>query len=270
MGKITLGDGQSRELAAPLSRLVARGTDTFLALIVVALLYGGASYFWGLPGDGFRSLWEVDARGSPSETQVESRHAAHRLSKHCAQFTGCSGEARDVEVVDAAKSAESDSTDSSFSDGELVLLIASLSLYELICLAGMGQGRSPGRALAGIRVVRFQDGRALSWREAINRWSVLGIGFSLLLLWPDLREDWRAIAIAAVSGGTILLSRTRQGWHDMAADSVVVRQARRRPLSVAQRWAAWAKRVEKWFIAVVTIACVVMLAILILTMQRHR
>ena len=268
--EITLGDGETYELASPLSRLVARTCDFFLIFMILLLLYGGASYFWGFPGEGFRAYWVDDSSSGQDDTAEALDEHQDSRATHVINGEPClcnSDENGDADNKDEAERTSSDSAGTAFSQYEMLLLIATLTLYELIVLAGIGRGRSPGRALAGIRVVRVRDGRALSWREAINRWSILGIGFSILMLWPSLRDDWRSLAIAAASGATILLSGTRQGWHDMAAGSVVVRQPREPSISIGRHWTVFAKKAETCFVWLIGLASVALLIVRIVIEQ---
>ena len=68
---------------------------------------------------------------------------------------------------------------------------------------------SPGMRLLKLQLVGFLDGRPVGWGRAVVRWlvfvalSATGIGLLLLL-------------------GSLLTSPRRQGWHDRAANAVVI------------------------------------------------
>jgi uncharacterized RDD family membrane protein YckC len=75
------------------------------------------------------------------------------------------------------------------------------------------RGATPGKMILGIRIVRTEDGQVPGWVPAILRWLipfiggfVCGIGQIVVYLSPFFDSSGR-----------------RQGWHDMAAKTVVIK-----------------------------------------------
>ena len=93
----------------------------------------------------------------------------------------------------------------------LLFLLVTL-LYETTMIAMRGQ--TVGKMLTGVRVIRADDGGLPGWGKSIGRWLVLtlpsqipGIGWIVTLL-VYLSPTW---------------DDRRQGWHDKAVATVVVR-----------------------------------------------
>lgn len=106
---------------------------------------------------------------------------------------------------------------------EIVVFAIIWSLYEVCGRIWAALDSTPGKALFRIRLVRSLNGASLGWREAMNRWSVLAGGIGFLLLAKDRNSPWYAYAAVAASALAILVSEHRQGLHDRAAGSVVIR-----------------------------------------------
>jgi len=86
------------------------------------------------------------------------------------------------------------------------------SLAYQIALVAL-RGATPGKMILGMRIVRTEDGQVPGWIPAILRWLipfigsfVCGIGQIVVYLSPFFDSSGR-----------------RQGWHDMAAKTVVIR-----------------------------------------------
>ncbi len=81
--------------------------------------------------------------------------------------------------------------------------------YMAYGLVQMGQGRSPGKKLLGLRVIYLATGEPAGFwrmvlREVVGKWvsgAILGLGY-LWAIWDD----------------------KKQGWHDKIAGTVVVRE----------------------------------------------
>ena len=102
--------------------------------------------------------------------------------------------------------------------GDLLASAGTLVGFVLVLIAEiMGEGRlgqSYGRHLAGIKVISTRDGRSIGSPAALGRNIVRGLGayvFGLGVLW-------------------ILWDPQRQGWHDKAVGSVVVKDRTQRKL----------------------------------------
>ncbi len=90
-----------------------------------------------------------------------------------------------------------------------VLVYTALMGYMAFVLVQLGQGRSPGKKLLGLRVIYLESGRpARFWRmllrEVIGKW-VSAIVLYLGFFWAIWDEQ-------------------HQGWHDKIAKTVVVRE----------------------------------------------
>lgn len=102
--------------------------------------------------------------------------------------------------------------------GDLLASVGTLAGFALVLISEiMGEGRlgqSYGRHLAGIKVVSTRDGGPIGSPAAFGRTIVRGLGayvFLLGVLW-------------------ILWDPQRQGWHDKAVGSVVVKDRTQRKL----------------------------------------
>lgn len=85
-------------------------------------------------------------------------------------------------------------------------------------------GRTPGKALAGLRVVRRSTGRPIGVLPAIGRTLVLGVAGL-----PTVGLGWATLAWTAAMDP----DRQRRALHDRIGDAVVV-DARPRPVAVAE------------------------------------
>ena len=90
-----------------------------------------------------------------------------------------------------------------------VLTYVALMGYMAYALVQLGQGRSPGKKLLGLRVVYIETGRPAGFwrmmlREVVGKW-VSGVVLYLGYLWAIWDEK-------------------HQGWHDKIANTVVVRE----------------------------------------------
>ena len=95
--------------------------------------------------------------------------------------------------------------------GELLASLGSVAALALVLVSRIGGegelGQSYGRHLAGIKVVSERDGRPIGWPAALGRRIIRWFGgymFGLGQLW-------------------ILWDPQRQGWHDKAVGSLVVK-----------------------------------------------
>ena len=107
-------------------------------------------------------------------------------------------------------------------DDELAVLVAILLavlvfwvvtiLYEVSMIAVLGQ--TLGKKWAGVKVVRADDGAAPGWGKSFVRWLIPHV----VLLIPILGQV--AMLLVYISP---LFTPTRQGWHDMAASTAVLK-----------------------------------------------
>ena len=93
-------------------------------------------------------------------------------------------------------------------------------------------GASPGQRLLGMRVGAETDGAALTTRQALARWALLGAPFGvsavLTTAFSGLGHTIFDLAVAAwyaVLLVTTSRSPTKQGLHDRVAGSVVAKEA---------------------------------------------
>ena len=93
----------------------------------------------------------------------------------------------------------------------LTVLVITL-LYEVTMIALRGQ--TVGKMMVGIRVVRADDGDIPDWGKSIGRW--------LVLVLPGLIPVGGLLLTLLVYLSPTFDDR-RQGWHDKAAATVVVR-----------------------------------------------
>lgn len=90
----------------------------------------------------------------------------------------------------------------------IIWIIVIAVLYQIVLIALWG--RTVGKLLVGIRVVRVNDGRSPGWVKSIIRYLVINLPF---LAWLVQMSP--------------IFYDSRQGWHDRAASTIVIR--RRRP-----------------------------------------
>ena len=81
--------------------------------------------------------------------------------------------------------------------------------YETCFIALKGQ--TPGKMATSIRVVRADNGTLPGWGPAAGRWVIPAIGYTLLIL-PGLLVH-----------ASLLWDDRRQGWHDKAVKTLVVK-----------------------------------------------
>lgn len=92
-----------------------------------------------------------------------------------------------------------------------VILLVGTILYEVPLTTV--QGQTVGKAIAKIVVIRREDGGTPGWRAATVRAAVR----SLPLLIPFV-----GLGVSLLVGVSPLLCRTRRGWHDKLAGTIVV------------------------------------------------
>ena len=73
------------------------------------------------------------------------------------------------------------------------------------------KGQTPGKMALSIRVVRADNGALPGWGPAAGRWVIPAIGYTLLIL-PGLLVH-----------ASLLWDDRRQGWHDKAVKTLVVK-----------------------------------------------
>lgn len=91
------------------------------------------------------------------------------------------------------------------------IIVATLVLYEVPFVAMKGQ--TPGKMVSRLAVVRTDVSGVPGWRAAIARWAIPG----LLVLVPVVGG-----ILSLVCYVSLTWHRHRQGWHDMAARTVVI------------------------------------------------
>ena len=89
----------------------------------------------------------------------------------------------------------------------LIFIVFPMMFYSLFFEIFMN-GQTPGKRLAGLRVIRL-DGKPLGWWIAFERFGGYAASFSVGLL----------------GFAQILWDRNRQGLHDKACETVVIREA---------------------------------------------
>jgi len=91
----------------------------------------------------------------------------------------------------------------------LLLPILVGAAYETCFVALRGQ--TPGKMAVSIKVVRADNGTLPGWGPAAGRWVIPAIGYTLLIL-PGLLVH-----------ASLLWGDRRQGWHDKAVKTLVVK-----------------------------------------------
>lgn len=94
----------------------------------------------------------------------------------------------------------------------LLVIAAIVLLYEWTMIAVLGQ--TLGKKWTGVKVVRADNGAVPGWGKSFVRWLIPG----LVNIIPVVGN----IAFLLVYLSPVF-SKTRQGWHDMAAATVVVK-----------------------------------------------
>ena len=93
----------------------------------------------------------------------------------------------------------------------LMVAVAGL-LYEPIMIALRGQ--TVGKMVTKIRVARADNGGLPGWGKSIGRWAIPGLLFFVPFV------GWLLALLCYIS---LTWDRSRQGWHDRAASTVVVK-----------------------------------------------
>ncbi|MXZ51693.1 MAG: RDD family protein [Acidimicrobiaceae bacterium] len=91
----------------------------------------------------------------------------------------------------------------------LLLPILVGAAYETCFVALKGQ--TPGKMALSIRVIRADNGNLAGWGPAAGRWVIPAIGYTLLII-PGLLVH-----------ASLLWGDRRQGWHDKAVKTLVVK-----------------------------------------------
>ena len=91
----------------------------------------------------------------------------------------------------------------------LLLPILVAAAYETFFVALKGQ--TPGKMMVNTRVIRADNGGLPGWGPAAGRWVIPTIGYGLLIL-PGLLVH-----------ASLLWDDRRQGWHDKAVKTLVVK-----------------------------------------------
>ena len=94
----------------------------------------------------------------------------------------------------------------------LLVIAAVVLLYEWTMIAVLGQ--TLGKKWTGVKVIRADNGAVPGWGKSFVRWLIPG----LVNIIPVVGN----IAFLLVYLSPVF-SKTRQGWHDMAAATVVVK-----------------------------------------------
>lgn len=94
----------------------------------------------------------------------------------------------------------------------LLVIAAIVLLYEWTMIAVLGQ--TLGKKWTGVKVIRADNGAVPGWGKSFVRWLIPG----LVNIIPVVGN----IAFLLVYLSPVF-SKTRQGWHDMAAATVVVK-----------------------------------------------
>ena len=91
----------------------------------------------------------------------------------------------------------------------LLLPILAGAAYEIFFVALKGQ--TPGKMAVKTRVIRADNGDLPGWGPAAGRWVIPVVGYILLLI-PGLLVH-----------ASLLWDDRRQGWHDKAASTLVIK-----------------------------------------------
>ena len=91
----------------------------------------------------------------------------------------------------------------------LIAPLVAGAAYEIIFVALKGQ--TPGKMATKIKVVRADGGGLPGWGAAAGRWVIPAIGYALFAI-PGLLVH-----------ASLLWDQRRQGWHDKAVKTLVVR-----------------------------------------------
>ena len=117
--------------------------------------------------------------------------------------------------------SEDDFEDSDYDYGSLpgkywagIIIVSILALlYEIVLTAKRGQ--TLGKMATGVQVVRSDNGGLPGWGKSAGRWAVPSlVGFIPII-------GWIIFLLCYVS---LVWDRSRQGWHDKAAGTFVVKK----------------------------------------------
>lgn len=95
-----------------------------------------------------------------------------------------------------------------FVDARFLPILAGIA-YE-VCFVAL-KGQTPGKMAMKIKIVSADNGGLPSWGAAAGRWVIPAIGYIVLVL-PGLLVH-----------ASLLWDRRRQGWHDKAVKTLVVK-----------------------------------------------
>lgn len=103
--------------------------------------------------------------------------------------------------------------------------LLALAWAVLIWTQRAGKAAGPGMRAGGLQLVGFHDGRPIGWARVLVRW----------LVFTGL-----TISVVGLIAMLVVMHRQprRQGWHDLAADSVVIKE---RPLAPPRSQSALAR-----------------------------
>lgn len=214
-GEVVLGNRQQRRLAGLGRRLSARVIDLVLMLLVAALLL---------------VLWFTR---SLNNIQTVIQDALDQLSnslQSAVDSLGDLGDIRDADSVGDTLRALWNSVQqmwnlfvqsvndvlSAFLTAlrqlltTIIWIIITAVLYQIVMIALLGW--TVGKLAVGVRVVRVDNGRAPGFVKSIIRYLVINLPFLswLVQLSPVFYDG-------------------RQGWHDRAASTIVVRRLKQKP-----------------------------------------
>lgn len=107
-------------------------------------------------------------------------------------------------------------------ESAIIGLYALFSVFLLIVLFGLGyeasfialRGQTLGKMATNVKVVRADNGQLVGWGKSIGRW-IIPI---LLLAIPFI--GWILALLVYIS---TIWDKTRQGWHDKAAGTLVIK-----------------------------------------------
>ena len=116
-----------------------------------------------------------------------------------------------------------------------VLALAVWVLYEPVLVAW--RGKTLGKAICGVKVVTITDGQPPNFGQSLGRWLIglcAGCALMLPLALVSALIPSGPVAIAAILAmwaplylTSFLDSDHRRGWHDKAADTIVIASRRR-------------------------------------------
>ena len=95
-----------------------------------------------------------------------------------------------------------------FVDATLLPILVGAA-YE-VCFVAL-KGQTPGKMATNIKIVRADNGELPGWGAAAGRWVIPAVGYILLVI-PGL-----------LIHASLLWGDRRQGWHDKAVKTLVVK-----------------------------------------------